>query len=244
MSREKVAREAARARSTLAHGGLELKFTAHDLSIALAPNGMFEGYASLFHRMDFGRDVILPGAFSRSLQTRGARGIRMLFQHDANQPIGVWDEIKEDGRGLFVKGRLMLDVGRAQDVHALMRAGALDGLSIGFRAVKGLRDRKSGIRRLSEIDLWEISVVTFPMHPEARISSVKSGMFSGRVPTERNLERWLTRDAGLTRNEARAVLRSGFKGLQTLRDASGGMAEGWRLAERIRDAERLLRSRT
>lgn len=221
---------------------LELKFTGNDFRVAVASNGTFEGYASLFYRVDFGKDVILPGAFRKSLARRGARGIRMLFQHDANQPIGVWDEITEDGRGLFVKGRLMLDVARAQEVHSLMRAGALDGLSIGFRAVDGRRDRKSGIRRLSEIDLWEISIVTFPMHPEARVASVKSRRYAGEGMTERTIERWLTRDAGLRRSEARALLRSGFKGLQTLRDASGGTVEGEELAERIRAATRLLKS--
>jgi Escherichia/Staphylococcus phage prohead protease len=221
---------------------LEVKFTPHRLAVAVEADGVFEGYASLFDRQDFGRDIIQPGAFRKSLRTRSARAVKMLFQHDANQPIGVWDTIREDERGLYVKGRLTLDVARARDVHSLLRTGALDGLSIGFRAVKGQRDRKSGIRRLFEIDLWEISVVTFPMHPEARIASVKAAPFSNTCPTERSFERWLTRDAGLTRREARAVLRDGFQGLQTLRDASGGTAEVRQLVEQIDSATRLLKS--
>lgn len=137
-------------------------------------SGSFEGYASLFDREDMGRDVIAPGAFTQTLKQRGPRGIKLLFQHDANQPIGIWQALREDARGLHVAGRLLPDVAKAREVLALMRAGAIDGLSIGFRAVSGQRDRKSGIRRLSQIDLWEISIVTFPMLPDARITAVKA----------------------------------------------------------------------
>ena len=98
----------------------------------------------------------------------------MLFQHDPAAPIGVWRELREDARGLFVRGRLTTDVAKGREVLALMRAGAIDGLSIGFRTVRGKTDAKSGVRSLIEIDLWEISVVTFPMLPAARVSSVKS----------------------------------------------------------------------
>jgi HK97 family phage prohead protease len=124
----------------------------------LAPDGSFEGYASLFNVADLGGDVIAPGAFRDSLRTRGPRGIRMLFQHDPSEPIGMWDELTEDARGLFVRGRLLLDVARAREVLALLRAGALDGLSIGFRAVAGRREARSGTRRLTRMDLWEISI--------------------------------------------------------------------------------------
>jgi HK97 family phage prohead protease len=99
--------------------------------------------------------------------------VKLLFQHDPNEPIGVWLELTEDTRGLFARGRLMPEVSRAREVLSLMRAGALDGLSIGFRTVKGRTDAKTGVRRLDQIDLWEISVVTFPMLPEARVSAVK-----------------------------------------------------------------------
>lgn len=128
---------------------------------------------SLFNREDMGRDIVAPGAFADSLARRGPRGIKMLFQHDANQPIGVWDTIREDGRGLYVTGRLIPEVAKAREVLAMMRAGAIDGLSIGFRTLAGKRDRGSGVRRLARIDLWEISVVTFPMLPEARVTAVK-----------------------------------------------------------------------
>jgi HK97 family phage prohead protease len=151
----------------------ELKFTPLDLK-RVETDGTFSGYASLFHTEDLGRDIVLPGAFRDSLRERGAAGIKLLYQHNPAEPIGIWESLKEDARGLLVCGRLMLAVARAREVLALMRAGALDGLSIGFRAVTGQRDAKTGIRRLARIDLWEISIVTFPLLPEARVAHVKS----------------------------------------------------------------------
>lgn len=201
-------------------------------------DGVFEGYASLFDREDLGHDVIAPGAFRESLRNRGVTRIKMLFQHDPTEPIGVWDEIREDARGLYVRGRLMTAVSKAREVLALMRAGALDGLSIGFKAVKARRDAATGVRRIEKVDLWEISVVTFPMLPDARVAAVKSRPFAASAPTEREFERWLTRDAGLTRMEARAVLRAGFHGLKALRDAGRTFDSDAGLASRFRDAAR------
>jgi HK97 family phage prohead protease len=218
----------------------EVKFMALDCK-AVEADGTFEGYASVFNREDLGQDVIAPGAFGESLARRGAPGIKLLFQHDANQPIGVWTSIEEDSRGLYAHGRLMREVARAREVHALMRAGALDGLSIGFRTVKGRRDRATGVRRLEKVDLWEISIVTFPLLPEARVRAVKARPFDGAPPTEREFERWLTRDAGLTRSEARALMSTGFSGLKALRDAGRGECEEALLVSRIRDAARFLR---
>jgi uncharacterized protein len=151
----------------------ERKFTRLNLK-QVEPDGTFAGYASLFNTEDMGRDVVLPGAFRDSLRQRGVGGIKLLFQHKPDEPIGIWESLKEDARGLYARGRLMLDVARAREVLALMRAGTLDGLSIGFRAVVGRRDAKTGIRRLAKVDLWEISVVTFPLLPDARVAHVKS----------------------------------------------------------------------
>lgn len=137
--------------------------------------GQFEGYASLFNLPDLGKDVVEPGAFAASLARRGPRGIKLLWQHDPAEPIGQWLTLREDGRGLFVRGRLSLGVERAREVLSLLRDGAVDGLSIGFRTVKARTDPRSGCRRLSEIDLWEVSIVTFPLLPQARVSAVKSG---------------------------------------------------------------------
>ena len=150
----------------------ETKFARADL--AVEADGTFSGYASLFGKADLARDMVMPGAFRASLARRGAGGVKMLFQHDPAEPIGVWLDVREDDRGLFVKGQLTPGVERAGEVLNLMRAGALDGLSIGYRTVRGRTDAASGVRRLLEVDLWEISVVTFPMLPEARVSSVKS----------------------------------------------------------------------
>ncbi len=140
---------------------------------SLDASGVFTGYAARFNSPDLGRDLILPGAFAESLASRGASGVRMLFQHDPAEPIGVWLELREDARGLFARGRLLSEIARGREVISLMRAGAIDGLSIGFRTVEGRTNPKTGIRRLSKIDLWEISIVTFPMHPGARVAAFK-----------------------------------------------------------------------
>jgi len=136
-------------------------------------DGRVEGYASLFGVPDHGGDVVMPGAFAASLKRRAPREIRFLFQHDPAQPIGVWDEIREDKHGLYVRGRLIGGVARAREIAALLRAGGLDGLSIGFRTVRADRDPRLRTRRLHEIDLWEISIVTFPMLPGAKVSRIK-----------------------------------------------------------------------
>jgi hypothetical protein len=150
----------------------EVKLLAEPMA-GIDPDGVFEGYASLFGVPDLGKDVVMPGAFADSLVRRGVGAIRMLWQHDAGQPIGRWLAIEEDRRGLRVRGKLNLAVERARDVHALMREGALDGLSIGFRVERARAERPTGLRRLEKLDLWEISIVTFPMLPGARVSALK-----------------------------------------------------------------------
>ena len=152
------------------------------------PSGVITGYASLFGETDLGGDLIVKGAFSDSLKKTGAGRVRMLWQHDPAQPIGVWEEIREDAMGLRVRGRLCLKVAQARDVWTLIREGGIDGLSIGFKAVSARRDARTGVRRIERIDLWEISIVTFPMLPEARISAVKetpSFFRSERMPPGR-----------------------------------------------------------
>lgn len=134
--------------------------------------GVFAGYASLFGVPDSAGDVVVAGAFAASLARRGPGGIRMLFQHDASRPIGTWLELREDSRGLFVRGRLAAQVQQAEELGHLLHEGALDGLSIGFRAVLATRDRLTRQRRLMKIDLWEISLVTFPMLEGARVTAL------------------------------------------------------------------------
>ncbi|MEI9989917.1 MAG: HK97 family phage prohead protease [Rhizomicrobium sp.] len=135
-------------------------------------HGEFEGYASLFSVADGAGDVVAPGAFARSLKHRAPDRVRMLYQHHADEPLGVWEAIAEDGKGLYVRGRLNLEVERARDVGSLIAQGALNGLSIGFRAIRAKRDRATGQRVLNEIDLWEISVVTFPLLPGSEVTAI------------------------------------------------------------------------
>ena len=140
---------------------------------AVTEAGVFEGYASVFGVADLGRDVVDRGAFAASLGKRGAAQIKMLWQHDPGEPIGAWLAVTEDAIGLKVRGRLNLAVARAREILALMREGQVDGLSIGFRTQRATQDRKTGLRHLKQIDLWEISLVTFPMLPQARVTAVK-----------------------------------------------------------------------
>ncbi|MBO9709157.1 MAG: HK97 family phage prohead protease [Caulobacter sp.] len=128
-----------------------------------------EGHASLFWTRDLNDDVTARGAFTESVARTGAAGVKMLHQHDDAEPIGVWDEIVEDGQGLFVRGRILRTTARGRLVAALVEAGALDGLSIGFRAVKSRPDDTGRLRVLTRVELWEVSVVTFPMLPGARL---------------------------------------------------------------------------
>ncbi|MEM6852268.1 MAG: HK97 family phage prohead protease [Pseudomonadota bacterium] len=138
-----------------------------------------EGYASLFNERDLNDDIVAPGAFARSLRRRPAAEVKMLFHHEATAPIGVWRDIREDDRGLYVRGDLALNLPRAAETLELMQLGAVDGLSIGFRAVRSRRSPGKGARELLEIDLWEISVVTFPMAPSARVSAVRAPARAG-----------------------------------------------------------------
>jgi len=201
---------------------------------AVGESGLFEGYASVFGIEDQGQDVVAPGAFTRSLSRRGARGVKLLYQHDPREPIGVWDEIQEDAHGLKVKGRLLMELTRGREVHALMRERVLDGLSIGFEAVKARTDPRSGVRTLQEVDLWEISVVTFPMLPQARVSAVKHKLETGNLPTERDFERLLTRDAGFSRTQAQRIIRDGYRSLSAVRDAGDSdLAAAIRRAARV-----------
>ncbi|KQT55264.1 MULTISPECIES: HK97 family phage prohead protease [unclassified Aureimonas] len=138
--------------------------------------GRIAGYASLFGAIDLSGDRVLPGAFLASLRRRGTAGIRMLWQHDPARPIGVWTKLTETATGLFAEGRLALDTAGGREAFELIRAGAVDGLSIGFRTKTARRGSAGAKRLLEEIDLWEISVVTFPMQESARLSETRGGM--------------------------------------------------------------------
>jgi HK97 family phage prohead protease len=152
-------------------GSLETKFCSFDGALALTEGAEIAGYASLCGAPDQGGDVVQAGAYGASLArlARKRSGVKMLWQHDPARPIGVWDEVREDRRGLYVKGRLLLEVQAAREAAVLLQAGAIDGLSIGYRTLRS--EAKGGRRLLLEIELWEVSLVTFPMLPEARVQA-------------------------------------------------------------------------
>lgn len=139
----------------------------HDVASTEGAEGLrIAGYASLWGVADLNGDVIARGSFAASLAAGGAQGVRMLHQHEGWSPVGVWDEMFEDDRGLRVRGRIMDWSAEARFAQALSRAGALDGLSIGFRSQRARREGR--LRILVEVELWEVSLVTFPMLPAAR----------------------------------------------------------------------------
>ncbi|GIT91815.1 peptidase U35 [Jannaschia pagri] len=151
---------------------LEKKFAHGETSVRLEEGARITGYASWFGVEDTGRDVVAPGAYCDSLARADAEGrsIKMLWQHDPAQVIGVWDVVREDKRGLYVEGRLLPGVEKAREAAALIEAGALDGLSIGYTVKRAVKDSQ-GRRLLQELELWEVSLVTFPMLPSARVGA-------------------------------------------------------------------------
>ena len=150
--------------------GLELKFAGG--KPVMTEGAVIEGYASRFGLPDQGGDIVAKGAFGASLARLAAKGdkVRMLWQHDPTRPIGVWDEIREDTTGLWVKGRLLPEVALAREAATLIKEGAIDGLSIGYRTIRATKDQR-GHRVLNEVELWEVSLVTFPMLPEAKLGA-------------------------------------------------------------------------
>ena len=138
-------------------------------------DGFFCGYASVFNVTDHHQEEVARQAFSASLAKWKEKGRlpKMLWQHDQRKPIGVWEEIYEDEYGLYVKGRLLLDLQAGRDAYALMKAGVIDSMSSGFRPIKATRDAAKKARILTEVDLLEISLVTFAANPEAKVTAVK-----------------------------------------------------------------------
>ncbi|MDD9901054.1 MAG: HK97 family phage prohead protease [Alphaproteobacteria bacterium] len=191
---------------------LELKF--------VADTDVFEGYASVFNVTDNANDMIVKGAFQKSLAAHRDTGRLppLLWQHDAKQPIGAWRQMYEDEHGLYVEGQLFTsDIPRAKEAYRLLRENVVTGLSIGYKARESHRDAKTGTRVLSEIDLLEVSLVTFPANEMARVSAMKSALDSGHLPAPKEFEAFL-RDAGFSRKQAKTVMALGYKSLQP-RDA-------------------------
>lgn len=172
--------------------------------------GVIEGYGSIFGNTDSYGDIVAAGAFSRTLANaeKSGRMPAMLWQHNPDEPIGVWTGMKEDKRGLFVTGQLA-DTQRGREALTLTKMGALTGLSIGYSTVKFEYDQAKDVRTLTDVDLWEVSPVTFPANDKARISAVKAAS----EMSEREIEEIL-RDAGFSRKEAKAFIAEGFRGLR------------------------------
>jgi HK97 family phage prohead protease len=191
--------------------GLDLK--------ELSDNGAFEGYASVFGNADMGGDVVERGAFKHTLASRGPSGVKMLLDHDPRQRVGVWEDVKEDDRGLYVKGRLLMEKQIARDAYVDLKAGALDQMSIGYRvAPKGYEyDEQSRVRKLKSLDLFEVSLVTFAMNPEARVTGVKA---AEEIKTIREFEDFLRDVGGFSHGRAKAIATQGFKAADP-RDEAG-----------------------
>jgi len=175
----------------------------------------FEGYGSVFGVVDSYGDIVASGAFKRSLREAKSAGRlpALLWQHDTAAPIGVYESMTEDATGLYVQGRLS-DTQLGREAYTLLKDGALSGLSIGFSVFpNGAKvDEKTGIRTLTAIRLWETSLVTFPANDPARVTGVKTA--DGVLPTEREFERWLRREAGFTEAEAKTIIAKGFRQVQ------------------------------
>ena len=167
--------------------------------------GLFEGYGSVFGNKDLGNDVIEKGAFAKSIKRRTNKGVKLLYQHKSDMPIGVFDEIKEDDHGLVVKGRLALKTQAGAEAYELLKMGALDGLSIGFRVNPSevSYDKRNNKRIIKEVDLMEVSLVTFPMNPQATVRSVKGEQYSIR-----EWEKGLRDAFNLSRSESKVAAKA------------------------------------
>jgi uncharacterized protein len=170
-------------------------YPAHRLSCvlemkSLSETGVFAGYGSVFDRVDSQRDVVVRGAFAATLDKRRPSDVKLLWQHDVLEPIGVIEELFEDDIGLYVKGRLLLDVARAREAYALLKEGVVKGLSIGYSPLRYSIDPDSGVRMLKAVELWEISLVTFPANDAAQITVFKDHAPDRLSYMQENIPAW------------------------------------------------------
>ncbi|CDL83169.1 primosome assembly protein PriA [Xenorhabdus szentirmaii] len=192
---------------------------------SVSDSGEFEGYGSVFGLKDSTDDIVLPGAFANTLKQWKEKGSlpALLWQHRMDEPIGIYTEMKEDETGLYLKGHLLIDDDPlAKRAHAHMKAGSLSGLSIGYVLKDGEYDRTKAAFLLKDLDLWEVSLVTFPANDDARVSNVKSAFARGDIPNPSHIERVLC-DVGLSRTQAKAFMAGGY-GTLLLREAEAASA--------------------
>lgn len=181
---------------------------------AVDDDGFFSGYGSIFGNVDSYREVVKRGAFAKSLDEWQARSRLppVLWNHNHNEPIGVYTKMEEDESGLYVEGKLLVnDVQRAREIHALMKAGAIDGMSIGYD-VKRAEKAEKGVVNLLELKLYEVSIVTFPANSESRVDAVKAALGEGELPTLPEFEKFL-REAGFSKTQSVAIATGGLSKL-------------------------------
>lgn len=199
---------------------------------AVGDDGMIEGYASVFGVIDNYDDVIAAGAFGQTLNEHKTAGTMpaMLWQHDSDSPIGVWTEMVEDANGLRVKGMLALATERGKEAQALLKMGAINGLSIGFLSKEWKYDAKTNVRTLTEVDLWEVSLVTFPSNAKARVTTIKAAR--DMIAAPKDAERIL-RDAGFSRADATAYVSRVMRMGEERRESVESTAKAIKAAARL-----------
>lgn len=213
-----------------AGGGREVRSFALQIKAA-GDDGTVEGYGSVFGVRDNYDDVIAKGAFIQSLKDHKAAGTMpaMLWQHDADKPIGVWTEMVEDDKGLRIKGQLAMETVKGKEAHALLKMGALNGLSIGFMSKEWAYDRDTEVRTLTAIDLWEVSLVTFPANEKARVTNVKS---ADELQAPKDAEKVL-RDAGFSKSDATAFVSRVMRMGEVRSDSANSTAVAMKAADRL-----------
>ena len=194
-------------------------------------DGTVEGYGSVFGVRDNYDDVISKGAFVQSLKDHKAAGTMpaMLWQHDADKPIGIWTEMVEDEKGLRIKGQLAMETVKGKEAHALLKMGALNGLSIGFMAKEWAYERDTEVRTLTAIDLWEVSLVTFPANEKARVTNVKS---AEELQAPKDAEKAL-RDAGFSKSDATAFVSRVMRMGEVRSDSANSTVVAMKAADRL-----------
>jgi HK97 family phage prohead protease len=212
------------------NGGREVRSFVFE--VKATDDGTVEGYGSVFGVRDNYDDVIAKGAFDETLKAHKAAGTMpaMLWQHDAAQPIGIWTEMVEDSKGLRIKGQLALETTKGKEVHALLKLGALNGLSIGFMSKQWSYDRDTDVRTLTEIDLWEVSLVTFPANGKARVTNVKASTDELQAP--KDAERIL-RDAGFSKSDATAFVSRVMRMGEARSESADSTAQAMKSAQRL-----------
>lgn len=202
-----------------------LKIRDFDLALkSVADDGKFSGYGSVFGVLDSYKEIVAPGAFTDSIAAikRKGRPVPVLWQHRSSEPIGIYEDLDEDSTGLRVDGQLLInDVAQAKEAHALAKAGAVSGLSIGYYVEQSSYDEKTGVRTLQKLDLQEISLVTFPANDEARIDAIKMKLAHGALPSKPEFERFL-REAGFSKSQSAVIANRGLEHLlRSESDADG-----------------------